>query len=296
MLPSLLSARTVPPPQARPYGKQQQRTQQLYGKDSYEWLLNPDVVLAPHPVGSAWKDVMYWLSGSVFLPLVITVAVLTRDERNDNEPGPGFFQFLSHWLYIWFTVNFFIWGASRFSRLARRISFELVFFNFGTVVVWTVMTTLLVMGMTTESIEHKLPDSDDSPVGLYVILVVVLHYWSIIVFLWWLSQYGEMVAIFWVKRLAWITAYVGLVFNWFILMIEVFSPLILWIIYLALFDPFDVYGVTPDFASNYHIAYLVLLSTLVVGQIILGWYLHYKARRLIAGYVDQYDSKTFPLN
>lgn len=294
MIPETRTARTRPqhPPDQYTYGHERAATR--YGLDSTIWLPNADVVLAPRPVGDAWKDFLYWLSAFGYSAAVVAVGITTRNEHNDDEPGPAFFNFISHWLYVWFAGSFFLWGFCRFSAFARWLAFELAFFNWGSVLLWAIMTTVLAFSTTAETVKALIPNDDDALVGGYIIFVILLHYWPLVVMLWWTAQYGEVLAVFWQRRLMWISANIGLVFDWLLLMLELFSPLVLWFIYLVFFDPFEVYNVTPDFAASYQLAYLVGIGSLTFGQIAYGWYLYVKVRRLIRFRMAEYDAQLFP--
>lgn len=68
------------------------------GAGQYVWLANPDVVLTPEPVESYWKDIVYWVSAFGFVAAIIAVGVGTRHENCSPEPGPCFFNFISHWV------------------------------------------------------------------------------------------------------------------------------------------------------------------------------------------------------
>lgn len=156
------------------------------------------------------------------------------------------------------------------------------------------MTTVLAFSTTSSMVKALLPDSNDALVGGYVILLILLHYVPLVVKLWWINQYAESIGVFWLKRLSWIAAHAGLIFDWLLLMLELFSPLILWFIFLAFFDPFEVYHITPDFAGSYQLAYLVGIASLVFAQLALGWYLDHKVKALMAKRIHEYDERLFP--
>lgn len=156
------------------------------------------------------------------------------------------------------------------------------------------MTTVLAFSATAGTVKSLIPTNDDALVGGYVIFVILLHYWPLVVNLWWNAQYGEALAVFWQYRLIWMSANLGLIFDWVLLMLELFSPIVLWFIYLVFYNPFAVYHVAPDFASSYQLAYLLGIGVLVFAQIAFGWYLEVKLLRLIRLRMAEYDSRLFP--
>lgn len=251
------------------------------GAGQYVWLANPSVVLTPDPIGSHWKDVVYWLSAFGFLAAIVTVGLSTRHENCSPEPGPCFFNFISHWYYIWYNLMFFVWAFSRHWALARWFACVTHWFNFGTAWLWAIMTTILVISTTRATIEELLPLDDDAQVGLYVFGLLVLHYWPLAVMLWFNGQYGEVIAAFWARSISWLSMVLTYAFVTLVLFCAIWSPLIPWAVYVLIFNPFDVYNITPQFARDYLVPYFVAIGTVMISGFALGAYLDSKLRALI---------------
>lgn len=265
------------------------------------WLPNSSVVLIPDEMTSVWQDVVYWVTAIIYSLGVIEAGLTSRGEHCDMEGGPGpcYFHYYSHWAYILFAAQFFLLPLARISRCVRWLLYATVWFTVGTVVLWAVMTTALLATTTRGTVEAMLPVEDDADVGAGLLVVIALHYFPFIVLVFvWLPHYGQRIAIFWTKFFSWASVRaccgLGVLFlvpfqtaNWF-------SPLILWAFYLAWWDPYVVYDVSPEFAAHFPIAYLTATFTVFVTGLVLGCYLYLKARKLIQKRLDEYIRTASP--
>jgi hypothetical protein len=253
-------------------------------------------LLSPHKhLKTYWQDIVYWISAVLFALGVIAVGVSISNDDCEDERGPCFFNYLSHWYYIWYGVWFFIWALSRFVPLCRRLSMEFQWFNFGSAWVWSILTLSLILTTERNTVQHMLNNSDSESVGLHVVILLILHFWpTIVITLCFTSHYSEFLATFWINRIEWIgynlTHAVTAVYMLFMLG----SPAILWVLYLSLFDPIDVYKVEPEFAKSWGVVWFIGAITLFFAQVFLGWYLDHKAQSIIAHRLMAVDIETFP--
>jgi hypothetical protein len=252
-------------------------------------------VLKPHKMHGYCYEVAYFIIAIIFALGVVVVGVAMKNEECEDEPGPCFFNFLSHWYYIWFGVFFFIWFLARFSAFFRWITMEFHFFNIGTLWVWSILTGVLIATVTAGAIESKLPDDDNDTVGYKIIVLIALHFTPTVVYTFMvIPQYSEHLASFYAKRVGALGRNATYAAALFYLTLVMISPALFWIIYLLIFDPIDVYNVAPQYARDWSFALFGAAAVLVMTQIVAGYYLHKVARHLAAERLDARDKKEFP--
>ena len=187
----------------------------------------------------------------------------------------------------------YIWALSRWFYLFRWLSCAFQWFNFGSAWMWTVLTVALLVTTTRATVDEMMPDNNGN-VGMYVVLLLVLHFWGTILLTFvFTPQYGEHIAVFWYRAVVYTAKYTYATTILF-LFIVIMSPSILWIIYLAIFDPIEVYDVAPQYAKSWAFAFFVGMATLFFSQIFLGWYLDHKVRDIIKARRKSIEASEFP--
>jgi hypothetical protein len=252
-------------------------------------------VLKPHKLKTYWQEVVYWVTAIFFSLGVIAVGVTMRNDNCEDEPGPCFFNYLSHWYYILFAVWFFLCGIARFSPLVRTLLLELQWFFFGSTWVWSTLTLTLLIITTRSTVEAMLPDDGNDTVGIHVVILLILHFISTIVNTFvFLPQYSEYLASYWMHRIEWIGERLTYAASAIYLLFYLFSPSILWILYLAIFDPVDVYNISIVYADSWKMVWFIGAGTLFFAQFFHGMYLHKTKNALIAHREKKYELRNFP--
>lgn len=236
---------------------------------------------------------IYWISGFGFSAAIILVGLLSRTEDCDHEPGPCYFNYISHWYYIWYCAMFFLWGLCRHFAVARFLATMLQWFNFGSVWVWSVMTTLLIITTKKDVFNSLLDTTNNSQLGFYVLVLLWLHYWPLFAMLWFTSQWGEYIAAKWARMISWTTAHLTALCSVTLVSVMLWSPILFWIIYLSIYNPFDVYKVDPKFAASYLVPFIIALATILFSGFALGLYLDQAVCQLIARRVEDYGQAYF---
>ncbi len=226
----------------------------------------------PRKIRGCWQDIIYWTSALLYTVGVILVGVAMTKEKCPEEPGPCYFNFISHWYYIWFLSWFFVKALCRWSALARRVAFEFQFFNTGSVFIWSVLTAFLIITTTKGTLESYLPLNKDTTVGGYLFSLAVLHFWPMVVELIFLRQYKEFMAYFWRQRIMWLMDTIHQFLAFAYLLFVTTSPISLWIIYLAIFDPISVYHINVRYAKDIDNIWLIGSATLVISELALIFY------------------------
>jgi hypothetical protein len=140
-----------------------------------------------------------------------------------------------------------------------------------------------------------MPSNDSDTVGFHVVILLILHFWPTIVLTFVVTpQYSEHIAAFWYTAIVIFAKYITwgltILFVWIVLI----SPVILWVIYLAIYDPIDVYNIAPQYAHSWTLVFFVAMATLFFSQIFLGWYLDMRLRRMTDERRKKIEAQAFP--
>jgi hypothetical protein len=177
--------------------------------------------------------------------------------------GATYVRFYSRWMYIVALVYYAVWFAEACrAPYARFASFSLLLLVHGTMWLWVILTTVLVM-LGAPLVFHNQQLLVNDAVGLLAVAMFLMHYSPVAFVVLYVFTNRHSLRVFYVAVADDLTVHHGraalatfAVFE--VCVVQAVPPLV----YVALYNPFDVYELDAHNGTPYWL--LALLSYLVM--------------------------------
>jgi hypothetical protein len=104
-------------------------------------------------------------------------------------------------------------------------------------------------------------------------------------------HFKEHLVQFWVKTAYWLVRNftLGGAFIFFFVVLN--TPMIIWALYLIIYDPIDVYDIAPKYARSWNAAMVIALATFFFATAILAYYLAVVYKNMKIRYARRVEAK-----